>query len=868
MFAKEYETLNREGVLPARSYYIPFAESDKIKFSQGIIDRTKSSRFISLDGEWLIARRERLEEITDINEKLNDKINVPSCVQMVGLDGLQYINCRYPFPFDPPHVPNLNPVFHYRKRIKIAKKEGFVYCINFEGVDSFFYLFVNGKRVGYSQISHCTSEFDVTEFLLNGENLIDVVVVKWSAASYLECQDKFRWTGIFRSVYMLVRPERHITDFKVTPKIDFSGENVTASVIIENMSDCGFCYSFGGENGYVEAGKTAEVCVKDPVLWSAENPRLYDLLISFNGEKIMKRIGLKSVTIEDGIFKINGKHIKLKGVNRHESNPLTGATVTVDDTLKDLKLMKELNVNAIRTSHYPDMPEFYELCDAIGLYVMDEADMETHGACAATGGCDREMWRAFAENEYFESGVFDRERLLYERDKNAACVIIWSLGNESCYGKNFYRGADYIKARDFRPIHYENAWELPESIKEQEYYKTADRIDIASRMYPPVEWLTDGYLKDKKEKRPLVLCEYSHAMGNSNGDLKDYWQVINSSDRFMGAFVWEWCDHAVEIWGKLYYGGDFGETEHDGNFCVDGLVTADRKLKSNTLEMKAVYSGKTEYSEEKSLCVPLAPLTGEQPLDVFIDGSTGEMTSMSDLNGKNILKSPVKINYLRAYLDNDAGVSQEWRKFENARPEIYSCETKANKITFKGKMVKNCLVPFMDFTLSYEIWGNAVDIELEYKVADYVSYLPRIGLTFAIDKNNKKFSFFGYGKGESYIDKRLYTEVGEYECTVKENFGNNLKPQECGSHYYSSFVNVGKLNITAEKPFSFSVLPYSGEQLAEAKHSHDLKSPDATYICLDIAMSGVGTGSCGPWLADKYKAPKKGKNKFRIRITD
>ena len=183
-------------------------------------------------------------------------------------------------------------------------------------------------------------------------------------------------------------------------------------------------------------------------------------------------------------------------------------------------------------------------------------------------------------------------------------------------------------------------------------------------------------------------------------------------------------------------------------------------------------------------------------------------------------------------------------------------------------MVKNCLVPFMDFTLSYEIWGNAVDIELEYKVADYVSYLPRIGLTFAIDKNNKKFSFFGYGKGESYIDKRLYTEVGEYECTVKENLGNNLKPQECGSHYYSSFVNVGKLNITAEKPFSFSVLPYSGEQLAEAKHSHDLKSPDATYICLDIAMSGVGTGSCGPWLADKYKAPKKGKNKFRIRITD
>ena len=853
IFEKEYEKTQRIGVMPHRSYYIPFDEKDKIAFKHGIQDRLSSSRFIPLDGEWQIGRHEGFEEF-DLNEPLDETIEVPSCVQCRNLDVYRYSCARYPFPFRPPFVPADTPVFHYRRTFEITD-DTCKYYLNFEGVDSAFYVFVNGKKTGYSQIAHATSEFDVTPLLKKGGNVLDVVVLKWCASSYLEDQDKFRFTGIFRSVYLLKRPHCHISDFKI--ETDVTGE--CAAVTIHNTGAYPFDYRFQGVRGKVLPGRKACINVENPRLWSAETPYLYDVMLSANGEKILRRVGIRTVKIEDGVFKINGKHVKLKGVNRHESDPDTGMTVTVEKTKRDLELIKRANANAVRTAHYPDMPQFYELCDALGLYVMDEADVESHGAVKSTGGFDKAAWQAFAESGLYDDAVTDRIIALYERDKNAACVVMWSLGNESNYGRMFHAGAKYIKAADGRPVHYESNWESDHA----DYYTPL--IDVASRMYPPVSWLTEEYLNDKNETRPLVLCEYSHAMGNSCGDLSDYWSVIDSSDRFIGAFVWEWCDHAVRKGKGFCYGGDFGEKEHDGNFCIDGLVSPDRKIKSNYLEMQAVYGG-----ARRTPAVQIKTALPEKPrahaTDVII-GKDGALTAVFR-NGRNILKSPFAVNLVRAYIDNDKFVRSEWDKFiDDYKQEIVSVEKEENRTVVKGFAVKNGLAPLMEYTLKYTPFGGGLDIEFEYRVADFICYLPRIGFEFSVAKKYGRFSYCGYGPNESYIDKRLSSEYGYYESTAKKNFGDYIKPQETGSHFNSTLLILeGLMKITAENPFSFSVLPYSTAQIKNCAHNFELPPSDAAYINLDLSMSGIGSNSCGPGLKDEFKAAKQAKNKFRIEL--
>lgn len=843
---REYESLKRVGLEENRSYYIPYGQEQKFAFKNRILDRKQSNRFISLDGKWYIKEHKNVESV-EIDEKLTKTIPVPSCVQMHGYDQIQYINTRYPFAYRPPFVPKENPTYHYRKTF-VINDLGWKYYLNFEGVDSCFYVYVNGKEVGFSQISHSTSEFDITKYLVKGKNTLDVVVLKWCASSYLECQDKFRFTGIFRSVYLLKRPKNHIRDLKIETAIQ--GEN--GIITIKNESDIAITASCLGKKQEVKAGEQVCVEIKNATFWSAEKPYLYNVILSANGEKILQRVGIRTSEIVDGIYKINGKHIKLKGVNRHESNPNTGATVTVEDTVKDLRLMKWANVNAIRTSHYPDMPEFYELCNAYGFYVMDEADVETHGVACYDGDYNYKEWQAFTENGIFDEGVTDREVTLYQRDKNQTCVVIWSLGNESNYGTMFHAGADYIKEHDNRPIHYEGNWAM---FDKTDYY--TKRIDIASRMYAPVKYF-DEFLANEQEKRPYVLCEYSHAMGNSNGDLQDYWDKINSNDRFMGAFVWEWCDHAIQTEKGFLYGGDFGEKEHDGNFCVDGLITPDRKIKSNLRELKAVYAGKPRCDyvpEERSLEIKFA----KNPIKYEID-ENGRLCSLGELR----LKQPMGIHVERAYIDNDKFI-KVWREYENATQKVYSIETKGNQVKIFGGIEKNTFAPFITFELIYEFFDACVDISLSYKTADYIKYLPRIGFEFAIEKKYQKFGYTGYGPYESYIDKHRASDYGTYSSTAKKEYYPWIKPQETGSHYATTELKLGNgMQVTAEKAFSFSVLPYSTKQIMGAMHDFELPSSDAIYVNLDIAMSGVGTASCGPELAEEYRAAKEGKNKFRI----
>lgn len=846
----EHETYERAGVEPPRSYYIPFGEKQEFAFAHGILDRTKSDRFILLDGMWEFKAHEDIASV-EINEKLIDTIPVPSCVQMHGYDNLQYINTRYPFPVDPPYIRVKNPAFHYRRMFEI-KDTTQKYYLNFEGVDSFFYVYVNGKEIGYSQISHTTSEWDISAYVKSGENALDVIVLKWCAGSYLECQDKWRFSGIFRSVYLLARPQEHIRDFKI--ETIFAGKDGVLTV--RNDSNISFAVSFENDNKIVEPNKTIEFTVKQVEKWTAENPKLYDIIIAASGEKILQRIGFRTSIIENGIYKINGEKIKLKGVNRHEFSPTGGATVTLEETVRDLELMKAANVNAIRTCHYPDSPEFYDLCDAMGFYVMDEADVETHGMEERCGGVDPwRRWQDFAESGIADKGVTDREITLYERDKNRACVVIWSLGNESSYGKMFHSGADYIHARDNRPIHYEGITWLADRTN---YYTT--RIDMTSRMYPQLDEMRE-VLADEKETRPFVLCEYSHAMGNSNGDLNDYWELIDSNDRFMGGFVWEWRDHAVKTNKGYLYGGDFGEKEHDGNFCVDGLLNPDFTPKSGYYEMQAVYGGKREKQFTPPKCEPIEKLAADKPLKYKL-GNNGELLGVGDIQ----FTDPLKVNIFRAYIDNDRNIRNEWRRYENAEQIAYDIAKNGNTVKVTGKMLKACFAPIMDFTLTYTFYETAIDAELSYKVADYISYLPRIGLSFSLPKSTvNKFTYKGYGPHESYIDKRLCSEYGEYATAAEKEYFHYIKPQESGSHFSSTEVAFDcGIKITAEKPFSFSVLPYSAQTLANTAHDFELKEDGNVYVSLDIAMSGVGTNSCGPELKKEYRAPKEGKNRFRI----
>lgn len=854
---KEYESFQRIGVEPHRSYYIPFAEEDKVGTRFGIINRETSSRFLSLDGVWKIKQHKNVKYV-DLKEDLDKEIPVPSCVQMHGFDQIMYLNTAFPFPVMLPHMPNENPCWHYRRNFNLEKKVGERYYLNFEGVDSAFYLYINGEYKGYSQISHATSEFDITDLVRDGNNTIDVVVLKWCISTYLEIQDKFRFSGIFRNVYILSRPEKHITDYRILTSFSENDGILT----FHNESKVDIRLEFGRQSAFVKAGKKVEFCVRNAKKWMAEHPNLYTLTLYANGEKIVEKVGFRTVSIDGKVFKINGEAVKLKGVNRHDFNCKTAATVTVANLMQDIRLMKYLNVNAVRTSHYPNMPEFYQLCDQHGIFVMDEADLEIHGAAVCKGGYDGKVWSEFAHKEIFSPGILDRHTALVERDKNRPCVIIWSLGNESSFGSAFFEGAKYIKKRDAsRPIHYES---LTHALKKYYYTK---HVDVVSMMYPSLERMDKEVLHNPKETRPYVLCEYTHAMGNSCGDIAAYWEKIYSEPQCMGAFVWEWADHAIKTPKGFLYGGDFGEREHDGNFCCDGLLTPDRKLKSNALEMKAVYGGKLK-SERKEIAIPAIKASKEK-VEIFADEDTGSLLSVK-VEGKEVLKTPIHINCSR-YIDNDRNLQHLWNnvyRLPECKQNIVSCEKTENGYVFKGAYGANCRIPVFYFTLSYTVVEGGLEIGFEYETTDYANKLPRIGLEFGVDKALGDFSYVGYGPYESYVDKHVACEYGYYESTAKENYDiNYVRPQESGSHYATKYMSIKNLfAVTAGEEFSFSVNPYTTQQLRDTAHAFELSNNDFVNVCLDIAMRGLGSHSCGPELDPKYEIPRKAKNLFAIKF--
>lgn len=572
-----------------RAYYIPFP----FPLGKELL-REESPSFVSLDGEWQFKKYDSVAEIADdgfLTENYADTIPVPSCVQYHGWDAPQYSGGRYPFPFMPPKSPRQNPAFCYRRKFCFKKQSGKRTYLVFEGADSCVYVYINRKFVGYAEISHADREFDVTDFLAEGENTLDAVVAKWCKGSYLEAQDKWRFSGLFRSVYLLIRPEKHIADYKIFSDTDgFSDAGGEKWFLRFSYlrGDAAAKVSFEGETRVIPPGGFEVFEVKSPRLWTAETPELYDLLIESNGEYILEKVALRKIYIEGGTVKLNGVPVKFRGANRHDFSPKTGAAVTREEMLRDVRMMKEYNFNAVRTSHYPNSPEFYKLCDRYGLYVISEADIECHGAVSVDGGYDEENFRLLSDNPAWEGLYLARISSLYERDKNRGCILFWSLGNESGYGCNQESCARYLRERDSRLIHYEGIQcrrDHKTDVNEDVYYTPL--LDVVSRMYPSAEYIREKVLGDEREFRPLLLCEYAHSMGNGPGGLKEYWELIRSEEKIAGAFVWEWADHGIDGGdGQYRYGSDFDVPFSDGNYCIDGAFGPDREIKPSAEELK------------------------------------------------------------------------------------------------------------------------------------------------------------------------------------------------------------------------------------------------------------------------------------------
>ncbi len=958
-------------------WFAPFAnEAGEDPF----LTKEHSGRVEMLNGEWDFKYYESIIDMEDdfTKDGFDEKIPVPSNWQLHGFDVPQYTNVKYPIPYDPPFVPDDIPVGVYR-RVYDYRNDGYRKILTFEGVDSCLYLYVNDEFVGYTQVSHAFSEFDITDYLKEGANVIVCAVLKWCDGTYLEDQDKIRLSGIFRDVYVVSRPQKCITDYRINA--DMYGnfgmciKGIDAKITLLDPSGNVVI------QGDVKDSESFSCHVADVSLWSPERPTLYKLLIETDEEIIGEYVGFRSVCVQDSTVLFNGKPIKFRGVNRHDSYPDTGYYASEAQMRKDLELMKAHNINAIRTSHYPNAPLFYRLCDEYGFYVIAEADMESHGCVEVYNDL---RWSAensyngialIAGDEQFNTAIIDRAKKLVYQHYNHASIIMWSLGNESGWGKNMQDAGKLVKANDItRLLHYESTHCLDGT--------DTDILDLLSKMYPPIEDMKK-IVDDDKLKRPLVLCEYCHAMGNGPGDLEDYRNEFYSDKRFAGGFIWEWCDHGI-VQGqtedgkvKYGYGGDFGEKHNDGNFCMDALTYPDRTPHTGLLEAKQVYRpvrvtkgegeyefvfesmldfvnaeeildckieisdleklmgagkikfelpprGKTivsvpglEYINDRFICIRFVfvqkndtsyakkgyevcfdqiilheelrarrcnyvfdlnsnetddiPILIQTPFKYVIKAGNKKIRfdrrkgtiSTIEVDGKNILGKPMEWNFFRAPVDNDV-MRGDWYSahLHDYDVKVYDTEATATneevRITIAHSFGWNTHQPFCVANTTISINGAGdIRITTDGKTSNKVSFLPRFGLRLFLDEKFVHTEYCGYGPHESYVDKHQTSYLGRFYDKVSDMHEDYIRPQENSSHMGCCHVEVFDgntfLKFTSDKLFSFNASVYTQEELASKRHNYELEPSGYTVLCLDSAMAGVGSSSCGPELAEKYR---------------
>ena len=571
----EFQNLNCTDLyrLPMRTTMIPYPDLSSARAEE----RAASPYFLDLNGQWQFTYYASPLDVMELSGKAGEGtegvIRVPGVWQLQGYGAPQYTNVRYPIPFDPPYVPDDTPVGVYQRSFKLPEAfRNRRVLLRLEGVSSCYYAYVNGQLAGFAKCPHLPSEFDITAFLREGENELKIVVLQWSDGTYLEDQDMWRLSGIFRDVMLLSFGESRILDVQADARLekDYQTGSLTVTAMAENTKSVRFTLWDGEKKLYsrdcevINGQAVWQVNVDQVRPWSAEIPNRYEVTAQIEGQAERVFVGFRVIEIKNGVFYFNGKPIKLLGVNRHDTNPALGYYTPLDAMKKDILLMKRHNINAVRTSHYPNDPRFLSLCDELGLYVIDEADIECHGVTMF------ESYDYIATDPKWEKQFVTRGVRMVQRDRNHPAIVMWSLGNESGYGCCHEAMAKEIRLIDpSRPIHYErDQWE-----------RQALTADVTSRMYAGVDDII-SYAEEGHEK-PFFLCEYCHAMGLGPGLLEDYWQAFRAHPQLMGGCIWEWADHGLikEKDGQAYYayGGDFGEWPHDGCFCVDALTYPDRK---------------------------------------------------------------------------------------------------------------------------------------------------------------------------------------------------------------------------------------------------------------------------------------------------
>ena len=885
--------INRE---PARAYFIPFGEK-------------KGDRMLSLNGDWKFRWTKRPEwrvkdfYCTDFDDSGWIRFPVPANWEVnTGSHCFGtpiYVSAGYPFKIDPPYVTSepkrewttyeeRNPTGQYRRTFSLPTdwQKGQTF-LRFEGVMSAFYVWINGQKVGYSQGSMEPSEFNVTRFLKDGENQIAIEVYKYSDGSYLEDQDFWRFGGIHRDVLLYHTPDVRLRDVAVRSSMDgtlqispqfsvYQGENGDGYCLVATLMDGSsiVCRDSVSTDEVLDLAHKAKrmnewypqrgfrkfnrmtMKVDNPKLWSCEQPNLYTLMLELkdsNGktvERVTQKVGFRSIAIKGGQLLINGQPIKIRGVNRHEHDPFKARVMTEELMLKDLQLMKAAHINAVRLAHYPNCPRWYELCDSMGMYIMDEADCETHG-----------LRGTLASTPDWHDAFMDRVVRMAERDKNHPSIIFWSLGNESGYGANHAAMSAWLHEFDpTRPVHYEGAQGTQSVASDMERTSTDPQtVDIISRFYPRVmqEYLNPGIAegsdKERAENarwerlleianrpgdhcswegsdggpRPVLTSEYAHSMGNALGNFKEYWDEINSNPRLLGGFIWDWVDQGIiEPGGIVLYGGDFGDKPNLHAFCMNGIVMSDRTLTPKYYEVQAVYGN----GPEVKVNTPKPKRIKERPL-------TPSLLS---------LISTIKPQVFRAPTDND-------KSFGN----------------WLAKDWKRCGLDTLTIPMKMEQHGN--ELTFTFEIPDSLPPLPRLGIRIEMPREYEQLTWYGRGPWDNYPDRKVSCPIGLWKSTVSEQYVHYPRPQDSGNHEDCTLVelkdNKGKgIRIEAvDAPFSFSALPYSTQYLASETHDHELNEEGKTFLSIDCAVMGLGNSSCGPGVLKKYTVPTTTQT-LRIRI--
>ncbi len=944
--------------LPLRSYFIPFEDIAGAQSAQLLTKRYASPKVLCLNGIWdfrFFPEPKDLPQVLDTESVAFDKLDVPSCWQYRGICKPFYVNTRYQFPYDPPKIPMEEPVGKvfsyvgsdygikprwqeprgeynyvgvYRKKLTLEKTAS-KYIISFLGVCSCLDLYVNGQFVGYSEGSHNTAEFDLTPHLISGENELLAVVRRWCTGTYLECQDMFRNNGIFRDVLLYCLEDRDIFDFTVKTLGDASAYTLEITGQVLSDTTVGVCLPGLGITAQVESHEGSFSCTftdLSPEQWNAENPVLYDLFLQTPTCAVKQKVGFKTVKIQGDVFTLNGEKIKLMGVNHHDTSPKNGYYLTPEEIYRDVQLCKQYNMNTIRTSHYPPDPLLLEACDELGIYVVDEADVETHGTFSMQLP---PSYNSLSHDAKWQNHFLDRVQRLYGRDKNHTCILMWSLGNESGGYRNTDVCYQYLKDRSDLPVHYESV-----------IHSARVAYDVGSEMYPPVEKVRQVGLRKRRQKqlndRPYFLCEYAHAMGVGPGGVEEYWQEIFQYDNLMGGCVWEMVDHAVlHEDGSYTYGGDHGEWEHDGNFCVDGLFYPDRSPSTgakvirhiyrpirvnhlegsryaffNTLaftdasayEIRALLPGGQVLPVALSLA-PLSRIEVELPQIpqqgnvIFVVSRDGQEVSREQIvfdlaaapspeiyaglpmgldladgkitytkGDKRITAADPETILFRVPTDNDRDFAL------NTAMDDYIPQTQQVVKTLVGKCLTvvtkiSCRKQVFQCTDTYESCEAGILVTSKLKCLRGSGKLPRFGKAFYLPES---FDYVTYTarNGESYRDMKAHTQIETVSCRVWDMVEPNIKPQESGNRCDCSFVSITdgetEFSVTAvDAPFELGIKPYSDRELLQMRHRSDEKRT-GTYLTISAFQMGIGTGSCGPATQKQYCFDAK--NEYTLRF--